>query len=66
VVDNSSSMVTLHGTTKDTPKAVKLFRKYMTTLKEEEVFDAQPAQDKKEDERRADPEDWDDAHAAFR
>jgi hypothetical protein len=40
-MDNSSSMVTLHGTEKDTPKAVKLFRRYLATLKEGEVFDAQ-------------------------
>jgi len=47
VVDNASSMVTLRGTEKDTPRAVKLFRRYLAPLKEDEVFDAQPAQEEK-------------------
>jgi len=52
-MDNSSSMVTLRGTQKDTPKAVKLFRKYMATLKEGEAFDTQLTQEP-EEERGAD------------
>lgn len=46
-VDNSSSIMTLRGTEKDTPRAVKLFRRYLAPLKEDEVFDAQPAQEEK-------------------
>jgi len=59
VMDNASSMVTLRGTQKDTPKAVKLFRRYMATLKEDEVFDTQPAQ---EAERKS--ADWENVTAA--
>ena len=40
--DNSSSIVTLRGTEKDTPRAVKLFRRYLVPLKEGEVFVAEP------------------------
>jgi len=47
VIDNSSSIVTLRGTEKDTPRAVKLFRRYLVPLKEGEVFDAQPVQEEK-------------------
>jgi len=61
VIDNSSSIVTLRGTAKDTPRAVKLFRKYMTTLKEGEVFDAQTAQDEKGTQTTT---DWEDITAA--
>lgn len=46
MVDNSSSVMTLRGTEKDTPRAVRLFRRYMATLKEDEVFDAQPAEER--------------------
>jgi hypothetical protein len=46
-VDNASSVMTLRGTEKDTPRAVKLFRRYLAPLKEDEVFDAQPTQEEK-------------------
>lgn len=46
-VDNTSSIMTLRGTEKDTSRAVKLFRRYLAPLKEDEVFDAQPAQEEK-------------------
>jgi len=55
-MDNSSSMVTLRGTQKDTPKAVKLFRKYMAPLKEDEAFDGQLTQEPAQEEGVA---DWD-------
>ena len=46
-MDNSSSIVTLRGTEKDTPRAVRLFRRYLVPLKEGEVFVAEPAQEEK-------------------
>ncbi len=60
-MDNSSSMVTLRGTQKDTPKAVKLFRKYMTTLKEDEAFDTQLTEEPAQEERVT---DWENITAA--
>lgn len=60
-MDNSSSMVTLRGTQKNTPKAVKLFRKYMATLKEGEAFDAHLTEEPAQEERVA---DWENITAA--
>ena len=61
VMDNSSSMVTLRGTQKDTSKAVKLFRKYMATLKEGEAFDTQLTEEPAQEERVG---DWENITAA--
>jgi len=44
---DNSSVVTLRGTEKDTPRAVKLFRRYLAPLKEGEAFDGQPALEEK-------------------
>lgn len=45
MVDNSSSIVTLRGTEKDTPRAVRLFRRYLATLKEDDEFDEEKTVD---------------------